>query len=136
MSLNNRYQRLGDLVCGTMVVAEERRWFSGMARIEDARAAKLAALLPTDFRISRTMARAIATYVERRRNFTLARRREIARHLGEPLVQKLGLAADTSHDLLLCALYHRAFIADRGDQEEQAATPSPQTKRQTVGGSV
>jgi len=103
-----------------------------MARLEDPRAAKLAALLPTDIRISRTMARAIATYVERRRNFTLARRREIARHLGEPLVQKLGLAPDTSHDLLLCALYHRAFIADRGELDEPA--PLLEAKKQTVGG--
>ena len=31
---------------------------------------------------------------------------------------------DTSHDLLLCALYYRTFVADRGS-EEAPAGPSP-----------
>ena len=61
----------------------------------------------------------MATYVERRKFFSPARRREIARHLAEPLLQRLHLPGDTSYDLMLCALYHRAFIADRGRLSEE-----------------
>jgi len=127
MTCNRRFQRLGDLVCGTVVVIEERHWLTGVAKVEDARAAQLAEYLPVDFRVSRSLAQTLATYVERRRFFTQARRREVARHLGEPLVRKLGLRKDTSHDLLLCALYYRTFIADRpeDDRPEWAGGASP-----------
>jgi hypothetical protein len=124
MTMNNRYQRLGDLVCGTIVVIEERSWLMGVARLEDPRAAQLAAYLPANFVVSRSLAKTLATYVERRQYFSLNRRREIARHLAEPLLVRFGLPADTSHDLLLCALYYRTFVADRG-HEETPAGPSP-----------
>jgi hypothetical protein len=32
---------------------------------------------------------------------------------------KFGLPGDTSYDLLLCSLFYRTFIADRGDDEKQ-----------------
>jgi len=118
MSCNQRFQRLGDLVCGTMVVIEERHWLTGVAKLEDPRAAKLAEYLPTDFRVSRSLARTLATYVERRRFFSQARRREVARHLGAPLLEEFEFRKDTSCDLLLCALYYRTFIADRPDEEQ------------------
>ena len=121
MAMNRRYQRLGDLVCGTMVVVEDRQWIVGMSRLDDPRAIQLAAFLPADLRLSRTLARTLATYVERRKYFSAPRRREIARYLGEPLLKKYALRADTSHDLLLCALYYRAFIADRSEDERHEA---------------
>jgi uncharacterized RDD family membrane protein YckC len=113
MALNRRFQRLGDLVCGTIVVIEEKHWLTGVAKLEDPRAAQLAEYIPADFRVSRTLAQALATYVERRRFFMAARRREVARYLAAPLLVKFGMRDDTSHDLLLCALYYRTFIADR-----------------------
>jgi len=115
MMLNRRYQRLGDLVCGTMVVIDERQWLTGIVKLEDQRASQLAGLLPADFVVSPTLARALAMYVDRRRFFSFARRREIAKHLAEPLLKRFGLPLDTSYDLLLCALYYRAFVADLGD---------------------
>jgi len=119
MTLNSRSQRLGDLVCGTMVVIEQQSWLTGVARLEDPRAIQLAGYLPPNFVVSRQLARALATYVERRRFFTPLRRREVAKHLGEPLLRQFGLAADTSYDLLLCALYYRTFIADRSEDEQR-----------------
>jgi hypothetical protein len=118
MAFNRRFQRLGDLACGTMVVIEERHWLTGVARLEDPRAAQLAEYLPADFRVSRSLAQALATYVERRRFFTPARRREVAGHLAELLLPRLGLPPDTGYDLLLCALYYRTFVADRGDERQ------------------
>ncbi len=125
MAMNPRFQRLGDLVCGTMVVVEERHWLTGVARLEDPRAAQLASLLPSNYVVNRRMARAVNNYVERRRHFSFARRREVAAHLAEPLLALFGLPADTSYDLLLCALYYRAFIADRGDDARSIGPPAP-----------
>jgi uncharacterized RDD family membrane protein YckC len=121
MALNRRYQRLGDLVAGTIEVVEERQWLTGVAKLDDPRAIQLAAYLPPNFVVSRSMARTLATYVERRRFFTPPRRREVARHLAEPLLAKFGLPGDTSYDLLLCALFYRTFIADRSQDERMLA---------------
>lgn len=128
MSISGSYQRLGDLVCGTLVVIEERHWLTGVAKIDDPRAFQLAGLLPADFVVSRSLAEALSHYVERRRFFSPARRREVARCLGEPLLALFGLRSDTSHDLLLCALYYRTFIADPSQDERHisaAALESP-----------
>jgi uncharacterized RDD family membrane protein YckC len=121
MSLNDRFQRMGDIVCGTIVVFEEKQWLFGVAKLDDPRAVQLAGYLPPDFEVTKSLARTLSTYVERRRFFSPPRRREVARHLAEPLLRRFGLPGDTSYDLLLCALYYRAFIADRGDDERQAA---------------
>lgn len=126
MMLNSRRQRLGDLVAGTMVVIEERPWLMGVAKLEDPRAIQLASILPPNIVISRSLAKAISTYVERRKYFTPARRREVARHVAQPLLERFGLPADTSYDLLLCALYYRKFIADRSDDEKQLAAAMAQ----------
>lgn len=124
MACNRQFQRVGDLVCGTLVVIEEKPWLTEVAKAEDPRAAALAELLPTDFRVSRSMAQTLSSYVERRRYFTPARRREIAGHLGEPLLRRFGLPADTSYDLLLCALYHRTFISDRPEEVSRNDKPA------------
>jgi uncharacterized RDD family membrane protein YckC len=131
MAFSRRFQRLGDLVCGTIVVLEERYWLTGVARLEDPRAAQLAGYIPMDYRVSRSLARSLAAYVDRRRFFTPARRREVARHLAEPLLERFGFPADTSCDLLLCALYYRTFIADTTDEAplESPLSQPPATAR-------
>lgn len=120
-----RFQRLGDIVCGTIVVIEERRWLTGVAKLEDPRAVQLASYIPIDFRPTRSLARALAAYVDRRRFFSPARRREVAHHLAEPLLAQFGFPADTSYDLLLCALYYRTFVAEREEGEPQSRSASP-----------
>jgi uncharacterized RDD family membrane protein YckC len=122
------FQRLGDIVCDTIVVVEERSWLFGVAKLTDARIAQLSERIPANFQINRRLSRALATYVERRKFFTPARRREIARHIAQPLLKPFGLEKDTSYDLLLCALYHRAFVADQwSDQKEAWAESSTAT---------
>mgnify|MGYP001078143045 CR=1 FL=1 len=78
------------MVCGTLVVIEERHWLTGVAKLEDPRAAQLAEYVPPDFRVSRSLARSLATYVERRRFFTQARRGEVAKHLAQPLLAQFA----------------------------------------------
>ena len=115
--LNARFQRLGDLVCRTMVVMEERSYLMEAAKFEDPRVAQLAAELPPSFTVSRSMAKALATYVDRRSLFSPARRREIAEHLAKPLLEKFGLPSDTSYDLLLCSIYHLTYVENDEEYE-------------------
>ena len=120
---NRRFQRLGDMAAGTMVVLDETSWLGGVVRIDDARVAQLASFIPVDFEVKNSLARALSTYVERRRFMSTPRRREVAKCLGEPLIAKFGLPADTSHDLLLCSLYYRTFVTDR--RVETSFSPRP-----------
>jgi len=120
-SANDRFQRLGDLACGTMVVLEERQWYRGVLRTNDPEAIRLAGLVPASFQAGRELSRALAAYVHRRRAFSWGRRFEIAHHLGEPLRERFNLPADTNLDLLLCGLYHRTFITDRQEEAVEAA---------------
>jgi len=121
--LNDRFQRLGDLACGTMVVVEERRWLRGMMPTGEPEAARVAGTVPVDFQPSRSLTRALAAYVQRRRTFSWGRRLEIARPLAEPLRQQFALPPETNPDLLLCGLYHRTFFTDRRGEPSPDGSP-------------
>jgi uncharacterized RDD family membrane protein YckC len=123
--LNDRFQRLGDLAAGTMVVIEEQRYLRGVVRINEPGAIRVAAAIPPSFQPSRSLARVLAAYAQRRQLFPWGRRCEIARHIGEPLRQKFQLPPGTDLDLLLCGLYRRAFIADRTDMPVEPSGESP-----------
>ena len=127
MTLSRRYQRLGDLVAGTMVVIEEKKWTHGLASFEDPRVPQLAELLPKGFVVSASLARALSDFVDRRRFLPYQRVAEIAAHLGKPLTEEFGLQADTNHDLLLCALYYKAFI-DQHPEENENEQAEPLTQ--------
>jgi uncharacterized RDD family membrane protein YckC len=122
MALNDRYQRLGDLACGTIVVVEKRSRLRGLTPMDDAEVMAFAPLLPANFAPSRAMAHALSVYVARRRLFSAARRYEIASTVAGPLAERLSLPADTNPDLLLCALYYRKFIAEGPRERVPAAT--------------
>jgi len=109
-SMNNRFQRLGDLAAGTMVVVEEPQRRYGVVRITERAVLELAVALPPSFEASRALAQALSAYVARRQNFSFGRRIEIARHLAEPLRERFHLPPGTNYDLLLCAAYHRVFF--------------------------
>ncbi len=110
MCATRKYQRIGDLVAGTMVVNVERRWTPELVTFSDGRVAKLAKELPVGFVASATMARCLADFVDQRRRLASARVAEIARHLAEPLKATMGLAPQVNDDLLLCALYYKNFL--------------------------
>ncbi len=111
-----RMQRLGDLAAGTMVVVDEKSWRLPITKIDDPRVPALASFIPGDYRVSRTMAKTLAIYCERRAYLTPARRREIAMHLTTPLIERFEFRPDVDPDLLMVALYHATFLADsRGE---------------------
>lgn len=122
-SMNDRFQRLGDLAAGTMVVVEEQQRHFGLARIRNPEAVRLAAELPARLVVTRSLARALSGYIQRRDALPPRRRLEIARHLAQPLCEKWGLPPGTNYDLLLCAFYHRAFVADRAVEESAVGNP-------------
>ncbi len=140
-ALNDRFQRLGDLPSGTMVVVEEQRFLRGVVRINEPEAIRAAAAIPPTFQPSRSLGRVLAAYVQRRQLFPWGRRIEIARHIGEPLRQKFQLPPGIDLDVLLCGLYRRAFIADRTAEPPRgdspfgaAATPAAAFARASVVG--
>ena len=122
---NKRFQRIGDLTGGTMVVVEDRNWRYGLVRLDEPAVASLAADLPAGYDIPRSLGQALAAYVERRRFFSPARRADIARHVADPLRVRFGLPPETGHDLLLCALYYRTFITDSQWNDSRATTAMP-----------
>jgi uncharacterized RDD family membrane protein YckC len=112
MTCNQRYQRVGDIVCGTMVVSEDRSLARRPANLADIDLTHVVNLLPANVYPSRSLTKVLVQYVDRRRVFGPARRAEIARHVGQMLVERYGLPPDTDHDTLLCSLYLRAHPAD------------------------
>jgi uncharacterized RDD family membrane protein YckC len=139
MTCTRRLQRLGDLAAGTMVVVDQRNWALPVTRVDDSRVAALASFVPADYRVTASMARALASYAERRAFLSPARRREIAKHLAIPLIERFEFRADIDTDLLLYALYYRTFLTDPSDQPSDLgplAAYSPLAKDMEVQGMI
>ena len=128
MTITNRFQRIGDLAAGTMVIVDRDRRAPWDLQPDDPRAFGLAELIPASFVANYTMTQTIGMYMENRRRLPMARRLEIAKHLAEPLLKKFELLPDTSADLLLCALYVRIFLSEQQQSSglQQMRSTSPQ----------
>lgn len=109
MIFTRRFQRVGDLAAGTMVVIDERGWQTKKVSITDTRVASLAEYVPANFQMTRSMAKTIALYMERRPQMSKPRQQQVAMILASPLMERFGFRNDTSADLLLSALYFREF---------------------------
>jgi uncharacterized RDD family membrane protein YckC len=112
MILTRKFQRLGDLAAGTMVVFEERRWRRGIAKIGGPDVEALLPWLPGRIAAGSDLARVLSDYVEARRRFGPLRRAEMAEPLARPLRKRFGLREQHPADVVLCAVYHRVFMGD------------------------
>jgi uncharacterized RDD family membrane protein YckC len=112
MVLSGKFQRLGDLAAGTMVVIEDRRPRRGIVRIFDPEVDAVLAWLPARIAGGSDLARVLSDYVGARNRFTPARRAEMAEPLARPLLKRFGLAPTIPSDVVLCAVYHRMFVGD------------------------
>ena len=110
MSLTRKFQRLGDLAAGTMVVVEELRQEAKIVRVLDPVVADLILLLPLRVEASSEQARALSDYVKQRGRFAPALREEIARPFARPIMARHSLPESASGDAVLCAYYHRLFL--------------------------
>ena len=112
MLLTKRFQRLGDLAAGTMVIVEERRVRLGLVRIQDPRVQALLDRLPVRIAAGSNLARALSDYARRRHRFGHALREEMAEPLARPLRHRFGLPASATADTVMCAVYHRVFLGE------------------------
>ncbi len=119
MSISPKFQRLGDLVAGTMVVIQESALTPDVKTFEDPRVPRLAELIPDTFYVSSSLAKSIADYVQRREQLGIARAGEIASKLAGNLKREFNMPADTDADLLICSLYHKVFIGIKADDDRR-----------------
>jgi uncharacterized RDD family membrane protein YckC len=110
MFLSSKFQRLGDLAAGTIVVVEERRWRRGVTRIEHPEVAELLLWLPGRIAAGSDLARVLSDYVEARARFDAPRQSEMAEPLARPLRKRFGIADRYSADSVLCAVYQQIFV--------------------------
>jgi uncharacterized RDD family membrane protein YckC len=112
MLLSGRFQRLGDLAAGTIVVVEERPRRGGVVRVSEPAVEAVLPWLPARIAAGPELARALADYVGHRKRFGKGRREEMAEHLARPLRIRHALPPEASSDAIVCALYHRVFLGD------------------------
>ncbi len=112
MLMTKRFQRVGDLAAGTMVIVNERRWYPKRVVFDDSRIPSLCELIPATFRMSPSLAKTVAMFVQRRSSMPPVKREEMAAWLAEPLIARFKMMPDTSRDLLLCTLFYRDFLMD------------------------
>ncbi len=109
MLATRKFQRLGDLAAGTMVVVEETRRGLRMPRVSEPGVEELLAYLPARVAAGSELARALSDYVRHRGRFGRNRREEMAAHLAGAIREQYGLPPRSSGDAVLCALYQRVF---------------------------
>lgn len=112
MLLTRKFQRLGDLAAGTMVIVEVRPPRGGLRPIKDRAVLDLAAMMPARIDAGPELARALADYLKHRHRFGPSRREEMAAHLARPLRERYGLPPGASSDVIVCALYQRVFLGE------------------------
>lgn len=122
MAATRRFQRLGDLAAQTMVVREKRHRLAPL-RVASGELDAVDQQIPLAFEADGRLAEALGAYVARRGDVSPERRVELASILAEPYVRRWNLPRNTDPDLLLCALYHRAYF---GGSHERAAAALPQ----------
>lgn len=112
MLLTKRFQRLGDLAAGTMVVVERRQRRAGVVRVREPAVDAVLPWLPLRIAAGQDLSRALSDYVKRRGRFSPPLREEMAAPLARPLRARFGLPAGASADAVLCAVYHRVFLGE------------------------
>jgi uncharacterized RDD family membrane protein YckC len=112
MLMTKKFQRLGDLAAGTMVIVEDRRSRLGLVRIQDPRVLAVLDRLPVRIAAGSHLARALSDYVRRRHRFSHALREELAEPLARPLRARFALSDSVAADTVLCAVYHRVFLGE------------------------
>lgn len=112
MCLTRRFQRLGDLAAGTMVVVEMRQRGVGVILVKEPQVEALLPWLPLRMAASQELARALSDYVKARERFSPSLREEISRSLAAVYREQLSLPASATSDAILCAVYHRVFLGE------------------------
>jgi len=115
MLLGRRFQRLGDLVAGTMVIVTPRARAAAPLRLwPPAEPVELAAM-PDEIRLDPEEREALELFLRRRGTLGLAREHELANMIVEPLARRHGCPKSGDPVRTLALLYDRALNAGRGE---------------------
>ena len=112
MVISRRFQRVGDLAAGTIVMIEERRARPAISRVNNRDVEALLLWLPRRVAAGPRLARVLSDYADKRRRFTPERRNEMAEHLAQPLRARYSIDGNVSADVVLCAFYNRVLLGD------------------------
>jgi uncharacterized RDD family membrane protein YckC len=122
MSTTRRFQRLGDLVAGTIVIVPERASVATPLILFPPAQPYELAQLPDEVRLDADERQAIEMFLRRRARLGRAREMELAQMIASPLAERFGFRAqDPSRTLAL--LYDRASNAGRADAPPSSRTP-------------
>jgi len=122
MSTTRRFQRLGDLVAGTIVIIPERATAAAPLILWPPAQPYELAQLPDDVRLDADERLAIEMFLRRRARLGRARELELATMIAGPLAERFGFRGqDASRTLAL--LYDRAANAGRIDAPASSKTP-------------
>jgi len=122
MALSSRFQRLGDLVAGTMVIVPERPRAATVIRVLPPPQPHELADLPDDVRLDADERTAIEMFLRRRGTLGIARERELAEILAEPLAKRFGYRLPDPARAL-AVLYDRAANGGRGEGPPSSRFP-------------
>lgn len=110
MAVSPRFQRLGDLAAGTIVVLDRGRR-SVPPPPAGGEAAAIDGIVPPAFVPAPPLAEALAAYVGRRLDLSPGRRTELARIVAARLCDAWRAPPPSDPDALVCALYGRVVAA-------------------------
>lgn len=116
MLFGSRFQRLGDLAAGTMVVLDGQR-SSPRPPVADGVTDRMIQRIPSQFRPDTALIECLAAYVGRRQDLSPARRIELSQILAGHFIKMWSLPPKINTDLLLCAIYEFATM----DEERRSA---------------
>jgi uncharacterized RDD family membrane protein YckC len=124
MAITPRFQRLGDLVAGTMVIVPERAHVARALVLWPPAEPYELATLPDDVTLDADERNAIELFLRRRDALGVARERELAALLVDPLARRFGFRlADPTR--MLALLYDRAANAGRMEAPVSSRGPAP-----------
>jgi uncharacterized RDD family membrane protein YckC len=112
MASDRRLRRLGDLVAGTVVIAEDRTRLMSGVRVEPPVTEDERRQLPARVRLSAEELEVVESFLARRAQLGRERAEDLARHFGPELSRREGITAPTWERVLVLA-YARATGKDR-----------------------
>ena len=119
MAIDPKLRRIGDLVAGTVVVAEDRSSVLGGVRIQPPVSEQERQALPPGVVLSNEELQVIEAFLRRRPQLSDDRAEELARLFGPVLAQRSGIDAPT-HERVLTLAYARVTGRDRPADEGAA----------------
>jgi uncharacterized RDD family membrane protein YckC len=133
MSSTSRFQRLGDLAAGTIVVVLERVSAASPIELSPPARPRELATLPDDVALDADEREAIELFLRRRFTLGHARERELAQMIAGPIAARFGFRHDDP-SRLLAILYDRAVNAGRTEAPPSSWRPQPRPGRDVGAG--